>query len=83
MLTRFSNEIFSNEFIKMVDNYKNFNKKIFIIWGEKDDWLPFTVAQKFDTILPNSILSIIENCGHNPHEECCKEFNKLLINFHI
>jgi len=83
MLTRFSNEIFSNEFIKMVKNYKNFKNETLILWGEKDDWLPFTNAQKFDIILPSSKLSIIKNCGHNPHEECSKEFNKLLLNFHI
>ena len=40
-----------------------------IMWGDKDGLIPVSVADKFESALPNSTKVIYENIGHIPMEE--------------
>lgn len=41
-----------------------------IIWSANDTMIPLAHGQRFHSVLPKSSLSVIERCGHLPHEEC-------------
>ena len=40
-----------------------------LIWGDSDQIIPLSYAYAFQKLLPNSELTIIEQCGHLPHLE--------------
>lgn len=40
-----------------------------LLWGAEDNWIPVKFAHRFHEDLPNSVLKLIENCGHEPQEE--------------
>lgn len=52
-----------------------------IIWGTKDPYLPKSIGQKFDSLLPNSNLRLIENVGHFPQFEVPEEIQIELNSF--
>ncbi|MBL0309645.1 MAG: alpha/beta hydrolase [Bacteroidetes bacterium] len=52
-----------------------------LIWGEDDTITPPFVGKEFHTLLPNSELHIIKQCGHAPMMEKPEEFNRLLEQF--
>ena len=52
-----------------------------IIWGENDELIPLEYGKKLNKKINNSILKIIKECGHVPHEEQMLLVKELLINF--
>lgn len=94
-------KIFSNNLIGLknsllgfssgkMNNYfpqlKDINIKVLLISGELD--LKYNkINIKADSLLPNSKLIVVKNCGHNVHFEKPKEFikflNKFLLNIRI
>ena len=52
-----------------------------LIWGKNDKITPPEVAEEFNSLLPNSELAWIDNCGHAPMMEQPEEFNKILNSF--
>jgi pimeloyl-ACP methyl ester carboxylesterase len=40
-----------------------------LIWGREDRVVPLQIGQRLARELKHSALSIIERCGHMPHEE--------------
>src|SRR4029077_3299491 len=40
-----------------------------ILWGREDKVIPLEVGQLLHQLIPNSMLEIIERCGHVPQEE--------------
>ena len=52
-----------------------------LVWGNQDSITPPFVAKKFNELIPNSVLSFIDECGHAPMMERPKEFNKILLSF--
>lgn len=52
-----------------------------LVWGKQDTITPPFVAEKFDSMLPNSELHILDKCGHAPMLERPKIFNKILETF--
>lgn len=49
-----------------------------IIWGKNDTVTPPNVAEEFHSLLPDSDLFWIDECGHAPMMEHPEEFNALL-----
>lgn len=49
-----------------------------IIWGKQDTVTPPNVAEEFHTLLPDSELFWIDQCGHAPMMEHPGEFNTIL-----
>ena len=76
-----STQYFSDEFQYMTDNYKKLKTRLLIIWGENDAWIPSEFGKRLNNVVPISNLSIIEQCGHMPHQEKPDEVNPLIIEF--
>lgn len=49
-----------------------------IIWGANDSVTPPNVAKEFNSLLPDSNLYWIKNCGHAPMMENPDQFNQIL-----
>jgi pimeloyl-ACP methyl ester carboxylesterase len=52
-----------------------------LIWGKNDRITPPEVAEEFKTLIPQSELNWIDECGHAPMMEQPQEFNKILNAF--
>ena len=58
------------------------NKNMLLIWGKEDKMIPLKFIKPFMDY-GNSRIIIIENCGHRPHVENPKLFNKMVSDFLI
>lgn len=58
-------------------------RPVLLVWGKQDSITPAFVGEKFNELLPDSRLYILEKCGHAPMMEHPEEFNRLLNNFLI
>jgi pimeloyl-ACP methyl ester carboxylesterase len=52
-----------------------------IIWGRNDKVIPVIGGELLHQLIPNSILEIIEECGHIPQEEKPDETVALISRF--
>ena len=52
-----------------------------LVWGKDDKITPPFVGEKFNELIPNSELVLLEKCGHAPMMEVPEEFNLALNNF--
>ncbi len=59
----------------------NIKTPTLLIWGENDLVTPPEVAVEFKSLLPNSELTWIKECGHAPMMEYPKKFNEILFNW--
>lgn len=50
-----------------------------LIWGDQDSITPVEDAEALASLIPNSLLLIIPNTGHQPFEEAPDEFNQILL----
>ena len=48
---------------------KNLEEPTLIMWGEKDEWIPFEIAHEMDRLIPISRIVSYPNVGHLPMEE--------------
>jgi pimeloyl-ACP methyl ester carboxylesterase len=53
----------------IAEEYGKVSVPILIIWGEEDRVVKLKNGLRLHGDLPGSQLKIIDNCGHNPHEE--------------
>lgn len=54
---------------------------VLLIWGRNDEVTPCWVGEKFHELLPQSELTIFDECGHVPMMEHPLRFNALLESF--
>ncbi|MFA6261039.1 MAG: alpha/beta hydrolase [Bacteroidia bacterium] len=47
-----------------------------LIWGKNDNVTPLEVGKEFNSLMPNSELHILDQCGHAPMMERPLEFNQ-------
>ncbi|ACK71560.1 alpha/beta hydrolase fold protein [Gloeothece citriformis PCC 7424] len=52
-----------------------------ILWGENDQILGTQDAKLFSTLIPNSQLIWLKNCGHVPHLECPQLTAQYILDF--
>ncbi len=52
-----------------------------LIWGKNDSITPPFVAEKFNEMIKNSQLFLLDECGHSPMMEKPEEFNSILKSF--
>jgi pimeloyl-ACP methyl ester carboxylesterase len=52
-----------------------------VIWGAQDRIIPVKHAYIAAERLPHARLQIFDRCGHHPHLEYSKEFDRLVLNF--
>ena len=62
----------------MANDLPNMTTKTLIIWGKQDSVTPPSVAEDFNSLLPNSDLFWIDKCGHAPMMEHPNNFNELM-----
>jgi len=53
----------------LIEKYKTIETQSLILWGEFDKILSLSQGYSLTAQLINAQLSLIENCGHIPHEE--------------
>lgn len=67
------------------DSYNNkanaFPMNTLLLWGEKDNIFPTSIAQFAKTIIPNSTLTILKNAGHAPQHENLLDYIEALLEF--
>jgi 2-hydroxy-6-oxonona-2,4-dienedioate hydrolase len=56
-------------------------KPVLLVWGQQDTITPAFVGEKFNELLPNSRLHMMDKCGHAPMMEHPEEFNRILNSF--
>ncbi len=59
--------------VDRTNELEKIKQKTLIQWGKHDQWIPATVADSFDTHIPNSVVRIYDNAGHVPMEEIPEE----------
>lgn len=52
-----------------------------LIWGAQDTVTPLFVGEEFNKLIPNSILKVVQLCGHAPMMEKPVEFNQIMENY--
>lgn len=66
---------------EIIDQIKLIDVPVLIIWGRNDPIMPLDDAYQFQTDIRNSMVRVVENCGHIPQEEKPEETAKLIIEF--
>ncbi|MGB0868747.1 MAG: alpha/beta fold hydrolase [Flavobacteriales bacterium] len=62
----------------MAKDLPNIKIPTYLIWGKNDTVTPPDVAEEFNTLMPNSTLDWIDECGHAAMMEQPEKFNHLL-----
>ncbi|MBM4273607.1 MAG: alpha/beta hydrolase [Deltaproteobacteria bacterium] len=68
-LRQTARQILPEDMEELVSQYPRIEVPTLIIWGRQDEIIPVEHGQRLHRDLKNSRLVIIEECGHNPHEE--------------
>ncbi|MFO0837127.1 MAG: alpha/beta hydrolase [Phycisphaerae bacterium] len=78
-----ANEIFQE--LKARDRaerrYAQLEYPILLLWGERDDVVPPSVAELIKSELPHATLEVVSGCGHTPAEECAAQTLQVLESF--
>lgn len=64
------------------DRLHELNIPALLVWGKDDTITPPFVGEKFHELLPNSLLVLVDNCGHAPMMEHPVLFNEHLEKFY-
>lgn len=73
--------IVPKDFNQFINQYSTINTPVLLIWGEKDPIFSLKIARKLNGQLQNSILEVIEQCGHIPNEEKPQETFEIINKF--
>ena len=65
----------------LADKLEKIDQPTLLIWGKQDTITPLFVGEKFNELIKNSTLSIVDECGHAPMMEKPDEFNSILKDF--
>lgn len=57
------------DYDRLVAAYGNLGVPTLIVWGRNDRITPLAMGERLARELPGASLSVIDDCGHNPHEE--------------
>lgn len=61
--------------------FQEWPKPVLVAWGDRDPWLPMTIAEAFVRSLPDGELVILEEVGHYPQEDWHEKVSEALIPF--
>ncbi|MET0553480.1 MAG: alpha/beta hydrolase [Vicinamibacteria bacterium] len=50
-------------------SYRNYERPVLLVWGEKDSATPLAQGEELRGLLPNGTLTVIRGVGHFPHVE--------------
>lgn len=81
VLISLEKQFFSPGFEKMTQSYGQIQQPVLIVWGDNDTWMALKFGTRLRDEISGSILSVIKDCGHNPHQECKDKVNPLMVEF--
>ena len=70
-----------NSELIFIDRLSKINAPVLLLWGRNDKIVPVHHAEIAVHEFTNAQLHIFERCGHWPHIEFYKEFNRLVLRF--
>ncbi|MGE3642921.1 MAG: alpha/beta fold hydrolase [Beijerinckiaceae bacterium] len=47
---------------------------VLILWGRQDKLIPAAYGERFNALIPGSVLKVFDECGHLPHAEKSAEY---------
>lgn len=66
---------------EIVARYPDLDVPILILWGRHDPVVPLRVGERLANDLPHGRLVVVEECGHDPPEECPRKTAEILQRF--
>lgn len=57
------------EYDRLVAAYGSVETPTLIVWGRNDRIIPLAMGERLAREIPGACLAVIDDCGHNPHEE--------------
>jgi pimeloyl-ACP methyl ester carboxylesterase len=57
------------------------SESMLIVWGAKDELIPLSVGERIHQSVPQSVLNIVEGCGHLAPAECSRPVVEATVDF--
>jgi pimeloyl-ACP methyl ester carboxylesterase len=57
------------------------SEPMLIVWGAQDQLIPLSVGERIHQSVPQSVLNIVEGCGHLAPEECSPPVVEATVDF--
>ena len=57
------------------------SQPMLIVWGAKDELIPLSVGERIHQSVPQSVLNIVEGCGHLAPAECARPVVESTVDF--
>ena len=57
------------------------SQPMLIVWGAQDELIPLSVGETIHTSVPQSVLDIVEGCGHLAPAECARPVTDATVEF--
>ncbi len=57
------------------------SQPMLIVWGSKDDLIPLSTGERIHRSVPQSVLNIIDGCGHLAPSECAVPVTESTVDF--
>jgi pimeloyl-ACP methyl ester carboxylesterase len=57
------------------------SEPMLIVWGAKDELIPLSVGKTIHKNVPQSVLNIVEGCGHLAPAECARPVVESTVDF--
>ncbi len=67
--------------VVFIDQLPRLDTPTLLVWGRNDLIFPVSHAERAAQLLPNAKLAVFDHCGHRPHVEVCRAFNRLVLDF--
>ena len=80
-LNQTAKQILPENVARLTAEFPTIRVPTLIVWGEEDDVIPITYAQRFTQDIPNSRLVILPETGHMPQEERSHETFQAIHSF--
>ena len=78
-LHKTSAHLIADDYARYTVSYGRIPYPVLVIWGAEDPAIPLVSGVQLVSDLPQAKLHVIEQCGHNPHEEFPEEVAALIM----
>ena len=59
----------------------NISQPMLIVWGSKDVLIPLSAGEAIHERVPQSVLNVVEGCGHLAPAECARPVTESTVDF--
>lgn len=81
VLTGSARQLIPDDCAEIVASYREIDIPVLIIWGRNDPIIRVDDGLRLHEDIPGSRLIVIDDCGHNPHEEKAAETCAAMVDF--